>query len=178
MKLGFIFTVTNHSVSHVHKSQRRESYSTQVIQSHRNPQSAQKPGSSGASPTSRLCFNQWLREKATSPAVCTASPPRRRLRTRTVTITPSQKWHQLPGTELLGWAAQRSDKSLRRRPAHFRENWYPGVFWLLQNSRLILTIDNTALLSRACWPPSFKTGAWYLQALKALGGFLSWCRST
>lgn len=111
VKLGFIFTVTNHSVSCVHKSQSRESYSMQVIQSHRNPQSAQKPGSSGASPTSLLCFNQWLREKATSPAVCSASPPPLRLRTWTVTVTPSQKWHQLPGTELLGWAAQRIDKA-------------------------------------------------------------------
>lgn len=96
VKLGFIFTVTNKFVSHVRKSQSRESYNTQVVQSHRNPRSAQKPGISGASPASRLCFNQWLREKVTCSAVCTASSPLLCLRTWTIKITQLLKWHAAP----------------------------------------------------------------------------------
>jgi len=65
----------------------------QVIQCHRNPCSAQKPGISGASPTSSLCFNQWLREKMTPAAVCTAPSPQRQLTACTVQ-------RECPGMEL------------------------------------------------------------------------------
>lgn len=106
----------------------------------RNPRSAQESGISRASPTSRPCFSQGLREEI-SPAVCTAPTP-------LLSQNPnygnnsvaemslsSQGWSScagLPGDttgDITG--TLHTYKGSLCRAAHLRENWYPCVYWLL-----------------------------------------------